>query len=192
MNDKDTRHGHMNNPDSIQDLLLCETSRRNTDLVADLIYQKPELFEQLFRVFADNLEPVSRRAAWVIDTVSEKHPGLIEPHLGEIIDLLSVFRHDGLKRHSLRILARSPLPSGERMGILMTKCFDWLLSPNEAIAAKVYCMELLYRISQVEPDLKKELADTIEWRLDEESPGFKNRARKMLKQLYFEIDNRTK
>jgi hypothetical protein len=174
---------------ALEDLLLFETSRRNTDLVAEIIFQKPELFEELFRVFARNVEPVSRRAAWVIDTVSEKYPEFIAPHLSDVIDLLQKFRHDGLKRHSMRILARSPLPSGNLLGELIKISFEWLLSPHEAIAAKIYCMEILYRVSQMEPDLKKELADSIEWRMTEESAGFKNRGRKMLKKLWYEIDH---
>jgi len=177
----------MNTGSSLDEFLLLEMSKRNTDLVAGLIIQKPALFDELFRIFASNKEPVSRRAAWVIDSVSEKHPELIEPHLDDIIELLSTFDHDGLKRHSLRMLARSPFPSERYLGKLIKICFDWLLSPNEAVAAKVYCMEILYRVSQVEPDLRKELADSIEWRLNEETPGFKNRGEKMLKKLYMEI-----
>ena len=169
---------------ALDNFLLLEMSRRNTNLVADLIIQKPVLFEELFLVFTRNEEPVSRRAAWVIDTVAEKFPELIAPHIGQIIDILPKFNHDGLKRHSLRILARSPLPEGDRMGKLITLCFDWLLSPKEAVAAKVYCMEILFRISQIEPELKKELADSIEWRLNEETPGFRNRGQKLLKKLY--------
>jgi hypothetical protein len=180
----------MTHTDSLQELLLREMSRRNTDLVADLVFQKPEAFETLFSIFASNQEPVSRRAAWVVDIVSEKHPALIKPHLDELVDLLVVFKHDGLKRHTLRILNRSPLPADDRLGVLMAICFDWLLSPKEAVAAKVYCMELLYRISLAEPDLRKELADTIEWRLNEETPGFRNRGMKLLTKLYREIDNR--
>ena len=176
-------------PKTMDDLLLLEMSRRNTDLVAGLIFQKPELFEELFIAFIRNSEPVSRRAAWVVDTVSEKYPGLIAPHLNEIIDLLSKFKHDGLKRHSMRILARSPLPSESHLGELIKISFEWLLSPNEAVATKIYCMEILYRISQIEPDLKKELADSIEWRLNEETPGFRNRGQKLLKKLYIEILN---
>ena len=178
----------MNSNDTLDDLLLLELSRRNTDLVAGLVFQKPELFDELFRVFMRNQEPVSRRAAWVVDTVSEKHPGLINSHLTEIIEMLSQFNHDGLKRHSMRILARSPLPAEPHLGELINICFNWLLSPHEAIAAKIFCMEILYRISQVEPEIKKELADSIEWRIDDESAGYKNRGRKMLKTLYFEID----
>ncbi len=182
----------MTEPATLDDFLMIEMSRRNTDLVADLIFQKPELFEELFRVFTRNEEPVSRRAAWVVDTVSEKHPGLILPHLNEIVDLLSKFNHDGLKRHAMRMLARSPLPSDDQLGELIKISFDWLLSPGEAVAAKIHCMEILYRISQVEPDLKKELADSIEWRLNEETAGFKNKGQKLLKKLYAEMNNPVK
>lgn len=172
---------------TLDDLLLLEMSRRNTDLVADLVFQKPLLFDELFQAYTRNEEPLSRRAAWVVDTVAEKFPDLIEPHLNQIIEFLPKFDHDGLKRHSLRMLARSPLPAGEHIGALITICFDWLLSPNEAVATKIYCMEILYRISDVEPDLKMELADSIEWRMNEGSPGFKSKGRKILKNLYREM-----
>lgn len=174
---------------SFDDLLMLEMSRRNTDLVADLIVQKPDLAEALFQVFLRNEEPVSRRAAWVLDIVTEKHPELIGSHPDQIIGMLPVFDHDGLKRHALHMLVRSPLPTADKLGELMTLCFDWLISPKEAVAAKVYCMELLYRMTQVEPDLKQELADSIEWRMNEETPGFKNRGRKLLKKLYQEMQD---
>jgi hypothetical protein len=172
--------------------LLPELSRPNTDLVAGLVLQKHELFDELFQVFLGNEEPVSRRAAWVVDLVSEKNPHLLEPRIPEIIRMLPEFGHDGLKRHSMRMLARSPLPSGELLGTLMNICFDWLVSADEAIATKVHCMELLYRIAQVEPDLRKELADTIEWRLNEASAGFKNRGQKLLRRLNAEMDRASK
>ena len=179
----------MTDPASLEDLLLPELSQRKTDLVADLVCQKPELFEELFTVYIRNAEPVSRRAAWVVDRVSEKYPELLAPHIPEIIGMMPVFNHDGLKRHAVRMLARSPLPSAEVMGALMTTCFDWLLSPVEAVATKVHCMDILYRISCIETDLKKELADSIEWRLNEESPGFKNRGQKLLRKLYAEMNS---
>ncbi|MEI6683140.1 MAG: hypothetical protein WCO44_10960 [Bacteroidota bacterium] len=178
----------MEAPDHPHELLLYEMSRRNTDFVAGLIVQKPELFDVLFDIFLSNVEPVSRRAAWVIDTVSEKMPWLLHPRIPEIIRLLPEFKHDGLKRHSVRMMARSPLPEGDLLGILINICFDWLVSPAEAAATKVFCMEILYRISEMEPDLKKELADSIEWRLNEETPGVRNRGTKMLKKLYEEIN----
>jgi hypothetical protein len=177
----------MSNSQNLEDFLLLEMSRRNTDLVADLICQNHELFAALFQIYLRNEEPVSRRAAWVIDTVTENYPELIAPHLGKMIEMLPEFHHDGLKRHSLRMLARSPFPPGDDLGKMISICFDWLLSPSESVSVKVYSMEILYRISQVEPDMKKELADSIEWRMNEETAGFRNRGQKLLKKLYMEL-----
>jgi hypothetical protein len=174
-------------PPSLEEMLLVEMSRRNTDLVSDLINRKPDLFGLLFAIFLRNEEPVSRRAAWVIDTVTETRPDLLAPRLPEIAAALPTFGHDGMKRHSLRMLARSPLPQ-EHLGTLMNLCFDWLISAREAVAAKVYCMEILYRMAQDEPDLRKELADSLEWRMQEESAGFRNHAGKLLKTLYREME----
>jgi len=171
---------------SLEELLMTEISRRNTDLVADLILIKPELFDNLMVIYFQNLEPVSRRAVWVADTCSEKEPGLLESWVGKIIESLPRFSHDGLKRHSLRMISRSPLPR-EQLGNLMNLCFDWLTSPKESVAVKVYCMEILYDISQLEPDIRQELVDSIEWRMQEESPGFRARGVKILRKLYAEL-----
>ncbi|MCX6279259.1 MAG: hypothetical protein NT004_14360 [Bacteroidetes bacterium] len=178
----------MADKESLENILLLEMSRRNTDMVVDLISQKPELFDEIFLIFLRNEEPVSRRAAWVIDTYTIKRSELLAPYLPKILEKIRDFNHDGMKRHSLSMFAKSQLPCDDHLGILMNICFDWLLSPHEAVAAKVYCMEILYRISQIEPDLKKELADTIELRLSEEMPGVKNRGEKLLKRLYAEIE----
>jgi hypothetical protein len=172
---------------SLEELLLVETSRRNTDLVADMVLQRKELFESLFEVFLRNEEPVSRRAAWVVDTVTEKMPELLTVCTKSIIEKLPGFTHDGMKRQSLRMLSRAEL-SSEDLGPLMNICFDWLISPGESVAVKVYSMDILYRISQSEPDLKKELADSIEWRIEEETAGFQSKGKKILKKLYKEMN----
>jgi hypothetical protein len=175
---------HLNMPriERLEDLLSVETSRRNSDLIADMILQKPALFGELMSVFFRNEEPVSRRAAWVMDIVSEKSPELISPYIEEIARHLPEFTHDGMKRESVKVLARSPMVS-EQFGPLMNICFRWLVSPEESVAVKMFSMEILYRMSEIEPDLRHELADSIEWRMQEETPGFKSKGRKLLAKL---------
>ncbi|MDP4281633.1 MAG: hypothetical protein Q8867_05725 [Bacteroidota bacterium] len=172
----------MSDPDSVENLLFNETSRRNTDLVAGLIYEKPDLFNDIARIMLKNEEPFSRRAAWVMDTVSEQNPSLLEPWIPAIVDMLEKFSHDGMKRHSLRMLSRSEFPVASMVKI-MNLCFDWLISPSESVAVKVYCMDLLYRISLSESGIREELRDSIEWRISEETPGFRNHGMKILKKL---------
>jgi hypothetical protein len=179
----------MSKDESLTDLLMVETSRRNTDMIADIVFNKPELFDELVSIYLRNEEPVSRRAVWVVDTVAEKLPELLEPYLDSIAEALPDFVHDGLKRVSLRMLSRSPLPQ-KYLGELMNICFDWLVAAKESVAVKIYAMDILYRLSQSEPELKKELADSIEWRIAEGTPGFKNRGLKTLKKLYKEMNAR--
>jgi hypothetical protein len=106
----------------------------------------------------------------------------MQPYIGKMAGALPGFGHDALKRHTLRMLMRLPLPEAE-LGTLMNVCFGYITSGKEAVAQKVYAMEVLYRIAQTEPDLKKELADSISWRMGEETAGFRNRGLKILKKL---------
>ncbi|MCK9219361.1 MAG: hypothetical protein M0P47_04830 [Bacteroidales bacterium] len=173
----------MKETETLENLLGMEMSRRNTDLVANLVSQKQELLNPLMEIFLRNENPVSRRAAWVIDVVSKRFPEQMEPFLHSIVESLPKFQHDGLKRHALHILYHSQLPDERDIGILLKICFDWLISPQEAVAAKVYCMDMLYRISEFEPAIRQELADSIEWRLHEETSGFRSHGIKILKKI---------
>lgn len=167
---------------SLEDLLMAELSARNRDLVAGIIFQDLSIFKELMTIYLRNEEPASRRAAWVADVITEKIPDLLRPYVDTMVEKLPGFTHDGMKRETLKMLIRAPLPDA-KLGMLINICFDWLISPAEAVAAKVYAMEILYRISEIEPDLRKELADSIEWRMAEETPGFRSKGRKILAKL---------
>ncbi len=65
----------------VSTLLLEEHSRAQTDFVAAVIFDHPALFRELWKLLMANEEPLSRRAAWVIDVCSEKKPEWIAPLL---------------------------------------------------------------------------------------------------------------
>jgi len=169
----------------LKELLLNDNSRANTDFVGNFIRQKPDLIHELWEIYLSDQEPISRRAAWIIDTVSENEPTWVEPYIARLIDLLPTFRHDGMKRHGLRMIARNNI-SEELQADLMNICFEWLLSPTEAVAAKFHCMMILYTISNKLPEIKNELIDTIEFQMSEGTPGFRSIGRKLLNKLYKE------
>lgn len=173
----------MNARAEMEKLLVPGSGRASTDLVVSLIRERSELFPDLFGLYLENREPVSRKAAWVLDVATEQDPSLAGPILDTVAKLVPTFRNGAMKRHSLRILSRSPLPPEELLGPLITACFEWLLSPAEPPAVKVFCMEILLRAAIEEPGLRHELAESLRWRLDEESAGFKSRAGKVLRTL---------
>jgi hypothetical protein len=171
----------------LNDLLMREMSRAHTDFVVNIVLQDNTLFDELWQLFLHGSDPVNRRAAWVIDYVTEARPELLLPHIQELTEALDGFGHDGLVRHSLRMIARSAI-TDEIAGKLTDFCFRVLLLKEMAIAPKIFAMDILYSISEREPALKRELADSIAYRLDEGTPGYKNHALKLLQLLYKEID----
>jgi hypothetical protein len=164
---------------NLRELILKGNSRSYTDFVADIVSNRPELVSELWEIYLAMEEPVSRRAAWIIDTASENKPAWVDPFLQELIEKLPVFNHDGLKRHALRIIARTTFPAGTE-GELLNITFEWLLSPTESVAVKMYCIQILYRLSATEPDILQELYDTIEFQMADGTPGFRGIGSKMM------------
>lgn len=60
-------------------------------------------------------------------------------------------------------------------------CFGLLTDPHESIAVKVFAMTVAAGIAKESPELKKELRIVIEDQLPYAGPGFRARARKVLK-----------
>jgi hypothetical protein len=167
---------------SIEELLLREQSRANTDMVIGIIMSKPRLFNDLWEIMMLNQDPLSRRAAWVADYCAESCPDFLIGRIELLAAAVSSFRSDGLKRHGLRILSRSDLPV-ENLGPLTDVCFKWLQSPKESVAVKMYSMVILHRVTAIFPELARELFDIIDIQLHEATPGFINCGRKIMMKL---------
>lgn len=167
---------------NFRELLLNGNSRSYTDFIADIVSKRPDLIGELWEIYFAVEEPVSRRAAWAIDTASENKPDWVEPFLPQLITKLPEFNHDGLKRHALRMIARMPFPAGTE-GKLMNIAFEWLVSTTESVAVKMYSIQILYRLSATEPDILQELYDTIEFQIADGTPGFKSIGSKLMKQI---------
>jgi hypothetical protein len=135
----------------LEELLLREQSRANTDLLVNIVLRKPELFNELWAIVMQNEGPLSRRAAWVADYCAEINPGFLENRLEELSIKVNNFSSDGLKRYALRMLSRSVLPV-ENLGYLVDACFKWLENRTESVAVKMYSMVILGRYASNYPN----------------------------------------
>jgi hypothetical protein len=167
---------------TIEELLTLEQSRRNVDQVISIVKNNPEFFDTLWLIFVSNREPESRRAAWAIDILNEDLSFLTNIHLETLIDLLPEFRHNGLKRHALRILERNVLPRKNK-GQLVSICFNLLESNKSPVAVKMFSIKILARVAMQEPDLIRELIEIIEIQMNDSTPGFRSIGGKIIRQL---------
>ncbi|MCX6240303.1 MAG: hypothetical protein NTX43_00630 [Bacteroidetes bacterium] len=168
--------------EELKKIINSSKGRKHTDYLVEILRTHPEWHDCLLDIYLSDEEPFSRRLVWAIDLYSMENTGIVTPYLETIAKMLPLFSHDGLRRHSLHILSRFPLPETE-LGSLTSICFDWLMKPGYPAAIKVHCMEILYHISLSVPEISKELSECIEFRLNEETPGFKNRGLKILKNI---------
>jgi len=172
--------------EDLRSLLLAEMSRRNTDFVKEIVLSNPALFDALLKLALLNEEPVSRRAMWVVDVASEAEPEILLPHINDLIAAINSFQHDGLKRHSLRMLSRYDLTMEQFLPIL-DLCFDFMRSEKESVAVRYQAMHLLYKMSEKEAGLKNEIVSSIELQMLDKSSGLRNQCLKLLKKLKVEI-----
>jgi len=152
------------------------------DLWKKGVMADPALFEQLFQNIFSADHRLAWRSCWIIDTASEDYPELLSDQLSPIITALLSTRDGSLKRHFTRILCRYEVPEAS-LGLIIDRCFELLL-PAEPPAVRVNAMQLLFNISQKNPDLKGELKLVIETVMEEGgSAGFINRCKKLLQKL---------
>jgi hypothetical protein len=87
-----------------------------------------------------------------------------------------------VKRNGVRILQCIEIPNS-LLGTVASLCFDYLNSVDAPIAVKANSMTVLTRIAEREPDLKRELRDSIELMLPYAGPGIRAHARMVMKRL---------
>lgn len=140
-------------------------------------------FDELFHLFLQDEYRVVQRAAWPVSYCVEAHPPLIDKHWKKLMDnLKKPGLHNAVKRNSVRFMQDIKLPE-KYHGQIMDICFQFLEAPGEALAVKVFSMTVLANLAKFYPEIKPELILVIEDQLPHQTPGFKSRARQVLKQL---------
>jgi len=164
--------------------LLNDSSRVVMDQNAALACKNPAMIRDLLDLAYIQKEKFSPRAARVVYFTGRINPGLVDPYIDEIIQFLPEICNTSIKSNFTNLLSWIDLQGHqENLGTLVDQCFQWLSSPSDTVATKVYCMEILYNITRFIPELKRELISTIEDQLTKGSAGVKCRGQQILSKL---------
>jgi hypothetical protein len=113
----------------------------------------------------------------------EYHPELVKKHFAKILNAVEKpGANDSVKRNSVRFLQHVDIPKRFH-GQVMDICFRFFSSPTEAVAIKAFSITVLQNLAKLYPEIVNEIKLIIEERWDHESPAFKARARKLLKEF---------
>lgn len=167
----------------LREEILKEHSKAQCTKIVKWVGSNQSRFDELFRLFLQDEYRVVQRAAWPVSYCVEAHPKLIDKHWKKLMDnLKKPGLHNAVKRNSVRFMQDIGLPE-KYHGQIMDLCFQFLESPAEALAVKVFSMTVLANLAKFYPEIKPELILLIEDQLPHQTPGFKSRAKLVLKQL---------
>lgn len=167
---------------------LYDSSKRIVDLAVKLVEEQPQLFPSLFELALSQNGKHSLRALRTVCYLFERNPDNFSVYLDIILYHTEKETDESKKFNFLRIFTTCNLPEDdEKLGLLTNICFKALDSKVKRIAVKVYSIEILYRISQVYPDLKFELMQYLDKYILDSSPAFFNRASKIKSKLKKEL-----
>ena len=152
------------------------------DLLINEVIKSESNFTELLDLALHEKDPLAWRASWVLDGSDEQKPGLAVPHISTIIKSLPGLESKGSLRSLLRLLARYDIPE-EDQGMIIDLCFSYLVSELFPLAVKVHAMMIIYNHVLIYPELKDEFITVMEDQIDNNSVGFKSRARNLIKEM---------
>lgn len=170
-----------------QELIDMINSWENLQYLQNELVNHPEQYKLLKEIAFYSNDPKSWRAAYLIDKINDNKPGLIRPFISEMIEKLKTERNESKKRHFLKLLSTNDL-STEQLGFLTDFCIDVFTSDKEPVAVRVHAMQVLFNISEIQPDLKPEILLIIEHEMENHfSAGILSRGGKLAQKLRKQI-----
>lgn len=168
---------------NVRQEILKEHSKAQCNKIVHWVGANQERFNDLFHLFLHDEYRVVQRAAWPVSNCVMQYPALINSHWKSLIKHLKKENlHDAVKRNGLRLMQDIKIPV-KYHGEIMNLCFTSLESPKEALAIKVFSMNVLGNLAGIYPDIIPELTFMIKEQFPHQSAGFKSRAMKVLKIL---------
>ena len=159
--------------------LLYDSSAKCIDDAVDYILANPGMIDSLF-VFAveGGANPVSRRAARTISKLIELEPKEFSDKLPIILELIETIVDESKCFQFLRPFTIIELPhDDEFIGKLFNVALSWIERRVERIAIKLYAAEILFRITEIEPELKRELLMIYKQYTKDDKISFRNRCK---------------
>lgn len=167
----------------LRNQILLEHTKANCRLIIDWIGNDPARFNELFHLFLHDEYRVNQRASWPMSYCAIAHPELMKKNMGKLIMNLQKLRlHNSIKRNTVRLLQSVDIPV-KYEGTVMDICFKYIEDPKEAVAVKAFSISVLGKLAKKYPEIIPEIKLLIEDHASFQTPGFRSRAKKVVKEL---------
>ena len=165
----------------LREQILQEHSKENCAAIVEWVGDSQARFDELFALFLKDEYRVTQRAAWPMSYCVIAHPSFIQKHFDSLINKLKEPNlHNAIKRNAVRLLQDITIPEAYQ-GAIMDICFEYVASPNEAVAVKAFSLTVLHNLAKQYPEIIPEIKILIEEQLLHQTAAFKSRAKVFLR-----------
>lgn len=168
--------------DALSTLVLEEHTRQQAEHIAEIIAAEPEALATGLWLLKNAEQPIPQRISWSLEIAGSINPDAFAPYADLLVDWLPAFDHPAEFRNVTKLLRHAPLPDTKVVD-LFELCLKWILDPKVLAATRANCMDVAFRVSKMEPGLRRENALAIREAMRHGGPAIKARGRQVLKQL---------
>lgn len=168
--------------ETLKTLILKEHSKAQALFIADIIYQKPELVDELIAFTFAQTEPLSRRAAWPLRIIQDQYPELLKDKIDQIIIHLKENHDFAVLRNVLALLISAKIPT-EQQGFLLDYTTKIVLDQKSPVAVLVHASDLYIKLADREISLINELILMLDQLRPVKSGGIKAKLTHIYKYL---------
>ena len=185
----------MNKDELYEALNYVNATRENRSKMANTVEAQPDLMVYLVEISQENLDPISCKASWVLESVVKTNLNSINPVIDQFINSLRFLKLESSIRPASKIClllvqdyfskktsTSSNILKNHHLGTISESAFDWLIG-NHKVAPKAYSMTTLLFLGKKIEWIHPELLQTLKQNYENGSAAYKARARMTLKVL---------
>lgn len=155
----------------------------NVPVLVNFCIDQPNHISLLMDIAISDSRQGTWRSMWVADKVHEQHPELILPFLEEMIEAAKTMKSESKLRHLLKIISQNKIPE-KHLSYMLDYSIEQLTNVERPVAIRVHAMQILFQISEQEPEFKPELIQLIEHEMEYHATGgIQARGKQLLKKL---------
>lgn len=182
--------------DLISELRTIKNAKRfYRDKSADYVLKYPETFPFLLHETFDLQSPLSVKAAWVFEIVSENNIQLLVPHFNYFCKNLNHLKNESALRPISKVCSFIAKSYSKKNNVdltnkltevhkekLIENSFDWFINDHK-VATKVYAMDTLFLFGKEIDWIHQELLMVLQQNFSNGSPAYKAHAKMIINDI---------
>lgn len=165
--------------------------RNARDEFSEMVLQNKTLLPELFAMAININNENHHKACWILELVFEQKINWLQEFLDEFCKTLPKYTNSSAIRPISKVCLFAVQENEKNTDFLKSKhikaiteiCFDWLINPDEKVAAKAYAMRALYILGKKQNWIYPELKHILPQNASEHTAAYKAAAKDVLQRI---------